>query len=161
MLSKSVIRFLHELLHGISHTRVSRQSPFPLLTSFLLPAGQISEKRAADAVCDVPACSGAGGTFSSLLPCSSTCLLWPLLDTLVIFLFFFSAMHTFRINSIFHRLNNLCKVSPWFQGLKWNHPSKKNKQPTNQKKRSKEIFIARLWIRKSNHFCLFNFCCKL
>lgn len=89
LLGESIIQFLHELLiHAISHARVS-QSQIALLTSFLLPAGRYARWEPSDAACDVPACSGARGTFSSLLPCHSTCPLWPLLDTLVIFFIFF------------------------------------------------------------------------
>lgn len=44
--------------------------------------------------------------------------------------FFFPAIYAFRINSIFQRL---CKVSPWLQDLKWNHPP--NKQTNKHQKR--------------------------
>lgn len=127
---RSIIQFLHELpIHAISHTRVS-QSPIPLLTSFFLLAGQISEKGASDAACDVPACSGAWGTFSSLLPCSST--YWGLFLTRWRFFkcfFFFPVMHAFRITSIFQHPKNVCIMSPWFQDLKWNS----NKQPKRER----------------------------
>lgn len=61
------------------------ESNYSLLTPFLLPSQQINEIGEIDAASDVAAYRFAWGQFSSLLPCTESILLWPLLHTLVAF----------------------------------------------------------------------------
>lgn len=101
LLQKSIIQFSHELtIHAISIYRyehiwvnqsllIQQRPPTPFLQTPLCPSPISKDERdgrnIVDAVSDVPAYRVAWGQFSSLLPCSLSILLWPVLDTLVAF----------------------------------------------------------------------------